>query len=190
MKWLSKTGQSPGTSAVTGWTDWGQSPLQHVESAGPHSNQSLSSLCSCTILDTHGCTKPLLQAKAGAHHPPVPLLFPARGPWEYQCHEKPASSENLWSEHSHVPQLLPRKAREQGTQPFTYLKTMHFAQQKPPNSSTVPRRGAQFPHLQLHPWSCPRAAAPFLHYREWWFTLACCSYFVRSILYLYNRIIL
>lgn len=94
MKWLSKTGQSPGTSAVTGRTDWGLSPLQHVESAGPHSNQNLSSLCSCTILDTHGCTKPLLQAKVGAHHPPVPLLFPARGPWEYQCHEKPASSEN------------------------------------------------------------------------------------------------
>lgn len=103
----------------------------------PQQPKPVLTLSSCTILDTHGHTKGV-QAKVGPHHPAVPLCSsPARGSWEHQCHEKPASSENVWSEHGHVPQPLLRR-HESRAHSF-YLKTMYFAQQKPPHSTAAPQ---------------------------------------------------
>lgn len=93
------------------------------------------------------------QGSAGKGWTPPPtgssLLSPARGSWEHQRHEKPASSEKLWSEHSHVQQPLLRR-HESRAHSF-YLKTMYFAQQKPPHSTAAPQNRGWFPHLQLHP---------------------------------------
>lgn len=80
MKRLSKTGQSPGTPAEFGHSLRPNPAMECGEPSTPQQPKPVLSLCHCIILDTHDGTKPLLQAKAGPHHLPVPLLLPCQGP--------------------------------------------------------------------------------------------------------------
>lgn len=144
MKWLSKAGQLLGTPAENSWTQPEAKPhCSEQRALDPTSNHSLSYLSAPSapwshLPDTHG------HAPA-SHHCRQSLdpttTSPSPGATSHTSVMKSASSESLRSKHGHIPQPLLRKAWDWVAEPCTYLKTIHFAQQKPSYSIAALRHG-------------------------------------------------